>query len=444
MHAIVIGAGADALAAAHLLARRGREVLVIDEGTEASQDIGWVPPALIADLGLTVAVQAPDPWAKALLPDGGMLELWRDVARTAQSIRKLSERDAASWPEFSRRMAVIASLFQHLYLDAPAEPLELRFALKVRGLGREAMVDLMRLLPMSVAELLDDWFESDVLKGALGAMGILNLRQGPRSGGTAFRLIHHHVGSPVGVFRPPRSDLTQVLKSRRGVSMRSAKVQSILVKAGRVEGVVIDRGEELRAPAVVAGVDPRRVLLELADPGWLDPELVRAVARIRCAGVAARISFKARVEDPLVFAPSLDYLERAYDEIKYGRVSPQPYLEAHPTPDGTEVHFQYVPYQASEDLAEVARRILPGLEEAQAAVLMPADLERLLGWPQGQPHHAELALDQALWMRPLPELARYTTPIDGLWLCGPGTHPGGGIAGASGYNCARALLNEKR
>ncbi len=442
--AIVIGTGADALAAAHLLARGGREVLVIDEGSPVSQDIGWVPPALIDDLGLTLAVQTPDPWAKVLLPDGGTLELWRDVARTAQSIRRLSERDAANWPDFCRRMAAIASLFRGLYLQAPADPLDLRIALKVRGLGREGMVDLMRLLPMSVAELLDDWFETDALKGALGAMGILNLSQGPRSGGTAFRLIHHHVGSAQGVFRPPRSDLAKVLRSRRGVSMRAAKVQSIVVKAGRVQAVVIDDGEELRAPVVLAGIDPRRALLQLADPGWLDPELARSVKNIRCAGVAARIAFRAKVEGHLVFAPSLDHLERAYDEIKYGRVSRQPYLEAYPTPDGVEVHFQYVPYQANEDLAAVARRLLPGLEGAQASVLTPADLERLHGWPQGQPYHAELALDQALWMRPLPELARYRTPIEGLWLCGPGTHPGGGIAGASGYNCARALLNEKR
>src|SRR5688500_8742912 len=189
----------------------------------------------------------------------------------------------------------MAPFFAELYLAPPVTPVAVRLALRVRRRARQGMVDLLRLLPMSVAELLDDWFETDALKGALGAMGILNIGQGPRSGGTAFRLIHHHVGSPQGVFRPPRSDLTKVLKGRRGVSMRTAKVQRILIKAGRVEGVVIDGGEELRAPAVVAGIDPRRVLRELADPGWLDPELVRSVAQIRCTGVAARISFKAKV-----------------------------------------------------------------------------------------------------------------------------------------------------
>ena len=430
--------------AAHLLARGGRSVVVIDEGYDTSVDTGWVPSPVLEQLGLGPAVEAPDPWLAAVLPDGDTLELWRDVGRTVQSIRRLSARDAARWPEFSRRMAAIAALFRELYLAPPTDPLDLRLALKVRGLGREGMVDLMRLLPMSAAELLDDWFETDALKGALGAMGILNIRQGPRSGGTAYRLIHHHVGSPPGVFRPPRSDLAKALRGRRGATIRAGKAQAILIKAGRVEGVAVDGGEEIHAPLVVAGVDPCRALLELADPGWLDPELARSVAHIRCAGVAARIRFEGQVKAPLVVAPSLDYLERAYDEVKYGRVSRHPYLEVHPAPDGAEVHFQYVPGEAREDLAAVARRMLPGFADAKASVRMPADLERLHGWPQGQPYHVELALDQALWMRPLPELARYRTPIEGLWLCGPGTHPGGGVAGASGYNCAREILNEKR
>ena len=225
--------------------------------------------------------------------------------------------------------------------------------------------------------------------------------------------------------------------------MRRAKVRSLLSKNGRVEGVVIEGGEELRAPRVVSGLDPRRTLLELADPGWLDPQLARSVANIRSVGVAALISFGAQVKGPIVVAPSLDYLERAYDEVKYGRTSPQPYLEAYTANDRTEVHYQYVPYEANADVTAVARRLLPGLENAEATTMMPADLERRYGWPQGQPHHAELALDQALWMRPLPELAGYKTPIHGLWLCGPGTHPGAAVPGASGYNCARAILNEK-
>jgi len=442
-HAIVIGAGVDALVAAHLLARRGKQVLVVEERAPAARDFGWVPSKVIGELGLALALDAPDPWATALLPDGGKLELWRDVRRTSDSIRRFSERDAQRWPDFCRRMAALARLFERLYLETPVDPLNLRFALRVRGLGREGMVDLMRLLPMPVAELLDDWFECDALKGALGAMGILNIRQGPRSSGTAFRFLHHHVGSPEGVFRPPRTNLSSVLRVRPGVHFKSGEIRKVLVKAGRAGGVVLDDGEVIEAPTVISGIDPRRTLLELADPAWFDPELSRAVGNIRRRGVAARICFDTSMKST-VYAPSLDYLERAYDEVKYGRVSERPYLEAHPTSLGTEVHFQYVPYEANGDLAATARRLLPGLENAQvASILGPADLEREEGWPEGQPYHAELALDQALWMRPLPELARYKTPIQGLWLCGPATHPGGGVAGAAGYNCAQAILKEK-
>ena len=448
-HAIVIGTGADALVAAHLLARRGQQVLVVAEGAPAAQDFGWVPSQVIQELGLELEVHAPDPWITALLPDGGKLELWRDIGRSSKSIRRYSEQDARRWPDFCRRRAALARLFERLYLDTPADPLNLRFALGVRGLGREGMVDLMRLLPMPVAELLDDWFECDALKGALAAMGIRDIQQGPRSGGTAFRFLHHHVGGPEGVFRPSRSSLSVCLRQlpRPGLLFRSVGVKKIVTTAGRARGVLLADGQEVEAPIVISGADPRRTLLELADPGWLDPELVRAVDHIRTRGVAARLLFEGPANGNLVFAPSLDYLERAYDEVKYGRVSREPYLEAHSSPRGLEVHFQYVPQGVREDFgdfAATALRLLPGLENAKlVSILGPADLEREQGWPQGQPYHAELALDQALWMRPLPELSQYKTPIEGLWLCGPAMHPGGGVAGAAGYNCAHAIFKER-
>jgi phytoene dehydrogenase-like protein len=444
LHALVIGSGADTLVAAHLLARNGKQVMLIEERAAAPQDLGWVPPQVVGELSLSLKVEASDPWARVLLPGGGTLELWRDIGRTVQSLQRISPKDAAQWPHFCRRIAALARLFQDLYTEAPTDPLNLRLALRVRGLGREGMVDLMRLLPMSVAELLDDWFECDALKGVLGAMGIVHIRQGPRSGGTAFRFLHHHVGSPEGVFRPPRTNLGAVLRARQGVNIRSGTVRNIRVKAGRADGVVLDDGEAIQAPIVVSGADPARTLLELAEPLWLDPELARAVRNIRCNGVAARIAFKSAEKKPLVIAPSLDYLERAYDDVKYGRVSREPYVEAYPTDDGVDVHVQYVPYEAHGDLDATVRRLLPGLEGASASVKMPQDLEREEGWPQGQPYHAELALDQALWMRPHPQLAQYRTPIEGLWLCGPAMHPGGGVAGASGYNCARAILKQNR
>jgi phytoene dehydrogenase-like protein len=442
--AIVIGAGVDSLVAAHLLAGVGHRVLVIAEHPTPAQEFGWVPPHVVGELKLSVKVEAPDPWASVVLPGGRTLDLWRDVRRTCASLKAISEKDAARWPDFCRRMAALARLFERMYGEPPTDPLNLRLAVRVRGLGREGMVDLMRVLPMSVAELLDEWFECDALKGALGAMGVLHIQQGPRSGGTAFRFLHHHVGSPEGVFRPPRTNLGTALSQRPGVQLKQAEVRRIRIGAGRVEGIVLDNGEELAAPLVLSGVDPRRTLLELADAGWLDPELARSLNGIRRRGVAARIAFKGADRKSRVFAPSLDYLERAYDDVKYGRISREPYVEAYATEEGVEAHVQYVPYDAQGDVADVARRLLPDLENAPAVVHRPADLERQEGWPQGQPYHAELALDQALWMRPLPQLAQYRTPVDGLWLCGPGMHPGGGVAGASGYNCARAVLKQNR
>lgn len=450
--AIVIGGAVDALVAAHLLARAGREVVLIEERAARDEE-GWVPAEIPAELGLKLTAATPDPWASVPLAGGGTLELWRDMGRTVEAIRRLSARDAASWPEFCARMAAIARLFEQLYRAAPVNPLNVRLALRVRRLGRQAMEDLMRLLPMSVAELLDDWFECDALKGALAAMGIVHLQQGPRSAGTAFRLLHHHVGSPQGVFRPARPNFATALRALPGIDVRTGLAARIGVRGGSVTGVALASGEELAASLVVSGTDPRRTLLELVDPGWLDPDLARALGHVRRRGVVARVSFAIAGARRVVIAPSLDYLERAYDEAKYGRVSREPYVEALPGERAMEAHLQYAPYARANgawddarrrELGELARRVLaphvPGVGEAEMQVLAPPDLEAQAGWPEGQAYHAELALDQALWMRPLAELAHYRTPIGGLWLCGPGTHPGGGVAGASGYHCAKAIL----
>ncbi|HEX6268114.1 MAG TPA: NAD(P)/FAD-dependent oxidoreductase [Burkholderiales bacterium] len=440
---VVLGGGTDALVAAHLLARGGRRVTLLNEGLAGrSAEDGWVAPQIVRELGVEIATERPDPWASVLLEGGGTLDLWHDMGRTVESLRRHSPRDAGKWPDFCSRMAALARVFQEIYSEPPVNPLDLGLAFRVRRLGRQGMEDLMRVLPMPVAELLDDWFECGALKGALGAMGILHLQQGPRSAGTAFRLLHHHVGCPPGVFRPPRSNLGAVLRATPGIETRSAAVARINVRGGQVAGVVLASGEEIEASLVVSGIDPRRTLLELADPGWLDPQLARALTHIRRRGVAARVSVKTFESRSLVVAPSLDYLERAYEDVKHGRVSRQPYLEARAAGNGIEVHFQYTPYPGGGEIAELTRRLLPGLGDAELSVLGPRELEAREGWPEGQAYHAELALDQALWMRPLPELAHYRTPIEGLWLCGPGMHPGGGIPGAAGYNCARTLVTQ--
>jgi phytoene dehydrogenase-like protein len=453
MSIVVIGAGPDELVAAHLLARAGRRVTVLEEHASHPGE-AWLPPRVTRALDVALRVTPPDPWLRALLPDGGVLELEQDLARSVEAIRRVSPRDAAQWPDFTERVARVAGVLEGIYLRPAPSLVDLRFALRVRALGRSGMEDLMRWLPMPVAELLDEWFECDALKGALGALALRHLHLGPRAAGTAFGLLHAQVGNARGVFRAPRPDLGPL---RSGIDLRPAKASTISVRRGRVAGVGLEGGEELPAALVVSGAAPRRTLLELVEPGWLDPDLARALRNVRARGVAARVTLELERAAPfasLTYAPSLDHLERAHDDAKYGRISEEPYLDARVDGAAAEIHFQYAPYRLADRWNAAARdRVLKLAlstlgkylgETRSASVLAPPDLEALEGWPEGQPHYAELALDQALWMRPLAELAAYSTPIEGLWLCGPAMHPGAGVVGASGHNCAQRILSTLR
>ena len=446
MNAIVIGAGPDELVAAHLLARAGHHVTVLREYSSPDLDDGWVMPSIVRELEVGgFETHQPDPWLRTPLPDGGTLELRRDMGRSVESIRRVSPHDAQQWPAFAERMGAVAALLERIYSGPAPGLVDLRFALKIRSLGRRGMEDLMRWLPMPVAELLDDWFECDALKGALAALALRNLQQGPRSAGTALHLLHFHAGNPPGVLRPPHSNISERLRALPGLQARESKVARITVRAGRTAGVVLESGEELPASLVVSGADPKRTLADLVEPGWLDPELVRATRNVRNRGVAAKLVVEHRSNfDTLTIAPSLDYVERAYDDAKYGRVSAQPFVDV----TANEMHVQYAPHGCGTH-DEVRERAVATLGSQLGPVeitevLLPADLEQRFGWPEGQPHQAELTLDQALWMRPLPELARYSTPIEGLWLCGPAMHPGAGVVAASGYNCAKQILSKLR
>lgn len=475
--AIVIGAGVNGLVAAHTLARAGRRVLVIERRAEvdASLDVGWVPPQVARDLPLArhgLQVHRSDPWIAVALPDGGRLELWQEPAKSAEAIRRLSPADAAKWPAFCARMRRLGGVLEALY-GAPPPDVETRelsellrlagLGLRVRRLGRQGMVDLLRILPMSVAELLDEWFESDALKAVLGAAGVTHLCQGPRSGGTAFGMLHHHVGSPAGVFRPPLSNLGWVLAKLPGVELRRGpEVARVTVKDARATGVALASGEEITAPLVVSSADPRATLLGLVESGWLDPEFVRAVRHIKCRGVVATVTLildRAPEFSSLFVAPSLDYLERAYDDAKYGRVSKNPWLEARAQDHRVVVHVQYAPYALGNGGWDEARRRalgdvvverlcehVPALRQAVTGreVLTPWDLEARYGLTEGHVYHGELTLDQILFMRPVPGWGQYRTPVRGLYLCGAGTHPGGAIAGGAGWNAARVILKDAR
>jgi phytoene dehydrogenase-like protein len=477
--AVVIGAGANELVAAHVLARGGWNVLVLDRTAAhadgAPEAVGWVAPAIVRDLELErhgLKIQRPDPWVSAPVADGARLVLWNDVTRSAESIRRFSPNDAARWPAFCEQMSTLARALETLSMAPPPDLMgegiaalaELGgLALRLRRMGRQGLEDLLRIVPMPIADLLDDWFECDALKGVLGAAGVLHLHQGARAGGTTLNFLQNHVGCAPGVFRPALSNVVRLLGALPGIELRrGVEAARIEVREGQVTGVSLAGGEKIPAALVLSGADPRRTLLGLLDPGWLDPEFARTLRGMRSRGVVAQVTLTldhAAGFETLAIAPSLDYLERAHDDAKYGRVSQQPYIEARAEDRSVHAHVQFAPYALTgagwddvqrDALADLVVRTLdahaPGLSTAVTArgVLAPPDLERQFGWPEGQMHHAEPALDQWLWMRPTPELARYRTPIGGLYLCGPGMHPGAWMPGASGYHAARNALQALR
>ena len=512
--AIVIGAGINGLVAAAYLAKAGLKVIVLERrevigGSAATEefypgfkvnglahDAGWLNPKIVGDLGLGqhgLDFVPSDVVSFTPLADDGGLTLWRDAAKTASEIRKFSKSDADKWPAFNARVAKLAGFLEALYtITIPritttsiADALTaLSLGRKLRRLGKIDMLEVVRWLPMSVAELLNDWFETEALKGTLGARGITGMRQGPRSGGTAFVMLHHSVGmkDERGRMRGLAPSLVSAAQ-QNGVEIRTgAEITQIVIKNDRAVGVVLANGDEINASRVVSSVDPKRTFLGLIDPVNLEPSFVRAVQNIKYRGAFAKVhlalgelpKFKGADESDLCgvisISPSLDYLEHAYDDAKYGGVSRQPYLHVSiPTltdpslaPAGRHVMsiwMQYVPPLASPSqsgrknggglgdlVIDTLAAYAPNLKSAiiHRQVLTPLDLERIYGLTEGHLYHGELTLDQILFMRPVPGWSQYRTPIDHLYLCGAGTHPGGGIAGGAGFNAAREILRDAR
>ena len=521
--AIVVGAGINGLVAANYLARAGQRVMVLEANEVAggchvteeiapgfrvdtlAHDVGWFPPRIVADLGLAshgLVLEQSDVSVFAPQPDGRHLTLYRDLRRASEAIAAHSTRDAERWPAFATRMARLSGFLEHLYSSSPPQLMSssiadlfmlLGLGRKLRGLGKVDMVELLRTLPMAVAELLDDNFESDALKGVLGAGGVTNIMQGPRSGGTAFIMLHHQVGGPEGQFRAraiPRGGVgalaTALIAAAKahGVEVRlGARVDHVTAEKERVTGVMLEGGQHIAARRVVSSLDPRRTLLGITDPGLLEPEFVRALQNIKFRGVRAKVnlalsaapSFSAlagegeHLRGAISIAPSLDHLERAYDDAKHRRMSRAPYLEARVRPADAapaagrgahvmSVAVQFVPYaldggwnaSAREKLGDVVLGTLeqyaPGISRTvlHRQVVTPVDIERRTGATEGNMYHGEMTLDQILFMRPVAGWSKYRTPVDGLYLCGSGTHPGGGIPGAAGHNAARSILKEKQ
>ena len=511
MHdAIVLGSDPNALVCAALLARAGKRVLVAEPGEIAggvaasreivpgyrapvrSPDHDFIAPAIVDELvlakhGLERAREHSHP--TLVLPEG--LALFADIERSRAAIAKHSKADADAWPAFTARMAKLAGFLGTLY-DRP--PLRLvgddvgmlslaAVGLRLRRLGKADMIELLRILPLAARDLLDDWFESPLLKAAIGACAVDDLRQGPRSAGTGFVLLHHLVGRAPGAFRArtiAKGSLVDALVAAvqaLGVELRTGKPVRVTTKAGRACGVIVG-DDELPARHVVSGFDARRTLLELVDPTELAPEVVHAARHLKHRGVRAMLALALDALPELPGAPEgalhatiqigahLDDIERAYDDAKHGRCSANPLLLAtipslaDPSlaPAGKHVMsiaVQYAPFQHAWD--DAAREALvertlarlatafPGLRDRIRGhrLHIPIELARDFGLSEGHMGGGELLLDQILFMRPIPGFAEYASPLPGLWLCGDATHPGGALPGMAGMNAARVILQSR-
>jgi phytoene dehydrogenase-like protein len=521
---LIIGGGVNGLTAAAFLARAGRKVLVVERratpgglcatgefhpGFRANlcvDDAGWVPAAVSRELDLAAHGYAPSiaPVSMTIPIDGAApLVITPDVRATADALRVHSPHDAARWPAFCELVARLSGFLEALYgvrppaveSRAPADLLALlSIGRRLRGLGRRGMIDLLRTVPMPVSDLLDEWFELEALKGALATAGVLNVQLGPQSGGTALVFLHGHVGLPGGGIGARRvapggvGSLVAALAaaaSRAGAEIRTgAEVSQIRVREDRVTGAVLASGEEIAAPVVVSSADPRRTFA-LLDAGDFDPEYLHAVDCVRMRGPQARVHLAlaelprfatgatawadAALRGAILVAPSVAYVERAYDAAKHGRIAEQPWLRVSiPTLDDPalapagrhvlSIQAQYAPYRLRDGWTPERRQALgetvvrrlaehaPGLPGAvlHCEVLVPPDVEERYGATEGSLLHGELALDQFLFARPVPASARYAAPIEGLWLCGSGTHPGAGTAGASGRLAAKEVLAQGR
>jgi phytoene dehydrogenase-like protein len=520
---IVIGAGHNGLVAAAYLAKGGRRVLVLERqdrvgGAAVTEELfpgfhfstcadggGYLSPEVRRDLALDsngLKIHAADPVVFAPQPDGSHLTIWRDTARTAKEIEAFSKKDAARYPDFVALMQKLAGVVGGLMRIAPPDLPELawgdlrslvKLAGPVRKLGRKNLNELLRVLPMPVADLLNEWFESEVLKGAIAASGVRNITWGPQEAGTAYTLLYDWALSDTGLFRSAgvvsggMGALTKTIAQAArsfGVEIQTgAGVERVAIEEGRAVGVQLENGEAHTAKVIASNADPRTTFTRLVDPLIQSAKLARHVRNIKYRGSAARIHLALReipefnalrggdtatyLSGPIQISPSMMYLQRAYDCVKYGEYSQKPYLDilipslSDPTlaPSGQHVMSITAKFAPNElrvgdwaerreaftevvldTLAEYAPKIRDVI--AHRKTLVPPDLEAEFGLPEGNPNHGEMTLDQFFHMRPIPGYARYRTPFPGLYLCGAGTHPGGGVTGIPGQNAAREILRD--
>lgn len=512
---IVVGGGHNGLVCATYLARGGRSVVVLEAadrvgGAAVTREFApdfrvsacahllhLMPESLVRELrldshGLRLAADRMP--TSALSVDGAPLRI--DSENTA-ALYQCSPRDATAFPGYAALLQRLARALQPIFETAPprlgTDSWQDRFALarlglRLRRLGRRDMRELLRIGGMCVQDLLDEHFETPLLKGALGFDAVLGSNFGPRSPGSVFTLLYRMAatGAAGGSLALPEGGLGALSAAlakaaiAAGVVIRTeAPVGRILVQEDRAAGVILQSGEPVLAASVISSADPKTTFLRLLGSEYLDTGFVRRVTHLRARGLAAKLHLALDrlpqfsgldtngLRGRLLLAPSLEYVERAFNHAKYGEFSAAPILEitvpsvADSTlaPAGKHVLsavVQYVPYQLAagsweqekERLTNLVIGILeshaPGLRESVcgAELLTPADIEKEFRISGGHWHHAELALDQFLMVRPVPGAAQYRTPLEGLFLCGAGSHPGGGVMGLAGRNAARQVMSE--
>jgi phytoene dehydrogenase-like protein len=518
--AIVIGAGHNGLVHAAYLARAGKRVLVLERrervgGAAVTEEIfpgfkfsvfsyvvSLLRPEIIRDLDLPRHGLHLLPLESTLTPlaNGDYLAAWADHDQNRRELARHSSKDAEALDQFGRLMHHMAMAVKPILGLIPPDPTSLRprdlmgmlrLGRHVRSLGAERFHALYKLMTMSSADLLDEWFETEPLKATKAASGIIGTFLGPRSPGTAYVLLHHYMGEIDGAFRAwgfakgGTGALSEAIGSAAraaGAEIRTAAaVARVLVRRGRATGVALENGDEVHARAVVSGIDPRRTFLDLVGESELPADFTAAIRRFKFRGSSGKVNLALselpsftclpgpgpHLRGAISISPSIEYLERAYDDAKYGEFSRRPYLDivipsmidpamAPPGQHVMSIFVQYAPFWLNggwtdarrdafgDTVIDTVTEYAPNLRRAilHRQVITPADIERVTGLTEGNIFQGELAPHQLFFLRPAAAWAQYRTPVRGLYLCGAGTHPGGGIMGASGRLAALAVLRD--
>lgn len=517
--AIIIGGGHNGLVCAAYLAKAGRKVLVLERrhvlgGAAVTEEVfpgfhfsvcsyvvSLFRPQIIRELELAKHGMEIIPLENSYSPhvDGPGLCRWVESAKSRREIAKFSQKDAEIYPEFGMAMSQMAKFVKDI-IDNPApdptslNPMELwellRLGKHFKNSGGDFLNLHAKLLTMSAVDFLDMWFESDVLKAPMSCSGIIGTYQGVRSPGTAYVLLHHYMGEIDGAFRSwgfSKGGTGQVslacasaARAHGAEIMTEAPVAHVKITNGRATGVVLENGNEYNAKLVISNCDPHLTFKKFVGENHLESDFVKQINRFKMRGSSGKVNFAIdrlpkfhgregieHMRGDIAVAPSIEYLERAYDEAKYGAFSKRPYINmVIPTlvdpslaPPGKHIvscFVQYAPYHLKEGpsdwenqreafgdtVTDTIEELAPGFKESvlHRQVLTPWDLEKDFGLTEGNIFHGELSLEQLLFQRPAAGWARYKTPIKDLWMCGSGTHPGGGIMGAPGALAAKSIL----